>query len=168
MTTRPLAAMIIMGLKIVKKQLRRFLALDDTPERIAFGFAVGVFISFSPLLGLHTLLGMLIAVLFGLNRVAVFTGLWVNNPWTLLPVYSVATYLGRKLTGFPPISLPDLHWQELWHREFWLELAGQWHALKPLVLGSSILAVIAGVLSYMAALYWLRQRKASSQKQISS
>jgi len=153
-------------LKTVKTQIRRFIALDDTPERIAFGFAVGVFISFSPLLGLHTVLGMLIAVLFGLNRVAVFTGVWVNNPWTVLPIYSVATYLGTKLSGFPAVSLPDLHWEALCNREFWIQLAGQWPLLKPLALGSSILGVLAAVLSYVAALYWLRQRRASAQKQI--
>ena len=48
--------------------LRRLLALDDTPERIALAFAVGVFLAFSPLLGLHTVLGLAIAFLFGLNR----------------------------------------------------------------------------------------------------
>ncbi len=35
----------------------RLLALDDTPERIARAFAVGVFLAFSPLIGLHLLLG---------------------------------------------------------------------------------------------------------------
>lgn len=150
-----------MGQKTVKNQIRRFVALDDTPERIALAFAIGVSISFSPLLGLHTVLGMLIAVLFGLNRVAVFTGLWVNNPWTLLPVYSAATYLGKKLVAFPEVSFPVFHLHELWRSEYWLQLARNWPILKPLVLGSTIFSVFAGALAYAITLLWLRQAKAS-------
>jgi uncharacterized protein len=145
-------------MKRVKKFVRRFLALDDTPERIAFGFAVGVFISFSPLLGLHTVLGILIAIAFGLNRAAVFTGLWVNNPWTLFPVYSAATYVGRKLIGLPGFSFSDLHFSELWHLDFWVQLATP--ALKSLLLGSTIFAVVAGTLAYVVVLAWVRRIKA--------
>jgi hypothetical protein len=57
------------------KFLGRLLNLNDTPERIAFAFAIGVFLAFSPLLGLHTFLGLTLAFLFGLNRVAVLVGL---------------------------------------------------------------------------------------------
>jgi uncharacterized protein len=148
-----------MGLNSFKKYLRHFLAMDDTPERIAFGFAVGVFISFSPLLGLHTVLGFFIAIAFGLNRPAVFTGLWVNNPWTLFPIYSAATYVGRKLIGLPAISIPDLHFSALWHREFWVQLASP--LFKSLLLGSTIFAFVAGALAYVIVLLWVRRIKAS-------
>ncbi len=149
-------------MKTVQKYLRRFVSLDDTPERIAFGFAVGVFISFSPLLGFHTVLGILIAIAFGLNRAAVFTGLWVNNPWTLLPVYSAATYVGRKIIGLPAISFSNLHFSALWHRDFWVQLASP--VLKSLLLGSSIFAVIAGGLAYVIVLVWVRRIKSRSQE----
>lgn len=152
-----------MGLKTVKNQLRRFAALDDTPERIALAFSIGVFISFSPLLGLHTVLGMFIAVFFGLNRMAVLTGLWVNNPWTLLPVYSAATYLGRKLVGFPTVSLPMFHFHELWHARYWIELAHDWPILKPLALGSIVLSITAGSLAYAITLLWLRRVKSGAR-----
>ncbi len=156
-----------MILSTVRKKFARFLTLDDTPERIALAFAVGVFISFSPLLGLHTVLGMLVALLFGMNRVAMLTGLWVNNPWTLLPFYSAAAYVGKKLIGFPSISTPILHFHEFWHGEYWVQLARNWTALKPLLLGSTVLSVIAGSLAYAAMLLWLRQAKRSISKAVS-
>lgn len=145
----------------IRKLFRRLFALDDTPERIALAFALGVFLAFSPLLGLHTFLGLLFAFVFGLNRIALFLGVFVNNPWTLIPIYSAGTYLGSLFVGFPRRPpLPSFHWQALMSSEFWIQLAGQWHILKPLVLGSSILSVIAAALSYMAALHFIRLRRA--------
>ncbi len=145
----------------VKKVFRRLFSLDDTPERIALAFSLGVFLAFSPLLGLHTFLGLAFAFLFGLNRFALFLGVFVNNPWTLVPIYAAGTYLGGLFVGFPsrPV-LPAFQWQALWSAGFWMQLAGQWNLLKPMVLGSSILSLIAAALSYIAALYFIRQRRA--------
>jgi uncharacterized protein (DUF2062 family) len=151
--------------RTVKNFLRRLLALDDTPERIALAFAVGVFLAFSPLLGLHTLLGVAVAFLFRLNRVAVLLGVFVNNPWTLVPIYTAGTYLGGMFLGFPASSgLPDFGWRQLWKARYWVELAGQWRLLLPLVLGSSILAVLLALLSYPLALYVIKHGRGSSQR----
>jgi uncharacterized protein len=139
--------------------------LDDTPERIAFAFSLGVFLAFSPLIGLHTFLGLIFSFLFGLNRVALFVGVFVNNPWTLVPIYAASTWLGSLLVGLPSHPpLPDFQWQALWSSGFWMQLAGQWHLLKPMVLGSSILSVVISVLSYVAALHIIRFRRARSKK----
>jgi uncharacterized protein (DUF2062 family) len=141
--------------------LRRLFALDDTPERIALAFALGVFLAFSPLLGLHAFLGLIFAFFFGLNRIALLLGVFVNNPWTLVPIYAAGTYLGGLLVGFPSRPpLPRFDWQAVWSDGFWVQLVGQWHLLKPLLLGSSILSVLAAALSYAAALYFIRHCRA--------
>jgi uncharacterized protein (DUF2062 family) len=143
--------------------LRRLFVLDDTPERIALAFALGVFLAFSPLLGLHTFLGLIFAFSFGLNRFALLLGVFVNNPWTLVPIYAAGTYLGGLLVGFPSRPpLPHFNWQALLSSDFWVQLAGQWHILKPMLLGSTILSVIAAALSYAAALYFIRHRRVRS------
>jgi hypothetical protein len=146
--------------------LRGLLALDESPQRIALAFAVGVFLAFSPFLGLHTLLGLGIAFLFGLNRVAMLVGLFVNNPWTLVPIYGVATYVGGLFVGFPGrVSLPEIGWNQLWNANFWIGLASQWRILIPTLLGSLILSVIFAALSYPLALYLLKNaRECRSQR----
>jgi hypothetical protein len=139
---------------------RRLLALEDTPERIALAFSLGVFLAFSPLLGLHTFLGLACTFLFGLNRYALFLGIFINNPWTLVPIYSAGTYLGGLFVGFPSLpALPDVHLRALWSSQFWIQLAGQWQILKPMMLGSTILAVVAGIFAYVAVLHLIRQRR---------
>jgi uncharacterized protein (DUF2062 family) len=140
--------------------LRRLLALNDTPERIAFAFALGVFLAFSPLLGLHTFLGLAIAFLFGLNRAAILVGLFINNPWTLVPIYGAASYLGGLLMGYPALdSLPELGWGQIFRGEFWQQVVQQWPVFIHVALGSAVLASIAAILSYLLALYFVRQRK---------
>jgi uncharacterized protein (DUF2062 family) len=145
--------------------LRRLFALEDTPERIARAFALGVFLAFSPLLGLHLFLGLIIAFYFGLNRFALLLGVFVNNPWTLIPIYAAGTYLGGLLLGFPPqTALPSFDWRALWSGDFWLQLVNQRHILKPLLLGSSILSVLVSAFSYIAALHMIRQRRTHQEK----
>src|ERR1041384_3524999 len=85
---------------------RRLLALDDPPERTALAFAIGVFIAFSPFLGLHTLLATLLAFLFRFNKLAIYTGTFVNNPFlTLVPIVVASYGLGARLLG-RPVRLP--------------------------------------------------------------
>ncbi len=136
----------------VSHYLRKLLNLEDTPERIALAFSVGVFFAFSPFLGLHTLLGLLVAFLFGLNRPAVLIGVFVNNPWTLVPIYAAATYIGGIIIGFPPATdLPTFGWKQIWDSHFWAQLARHWGLIKPLFLGSTILSVSSSLLSYAMA-----------------
>src|ERR1051325_2831156 len=81
------------------KWLGHLLHIDDSPERTAAAFALGVFFGFSPFLGLHTVLGIAFAFLLNLNRVAVLLGVYANIPITLAPYYATATWLGSQLTG---------------------------------------------------------------------
>ncbi len=140
--------------------LRSLVSLNDTPERIALGFSVGVFFAFSPLLGMHTFLGLLVAFVFGLNRVAVLVGVFINNPWTLVPIYGLAAYVGGLLIGFPPAaSLPNLEWGAVLNGRFWAELAGHWGLIKPLLLGSVILSVGSALISYPVALFLVQKAR---------
>src|SRR5678815_5107130 len=86
---------------------RRLLAIDDPPERTALAFSIGVFIAFSPFLGLHTILATVIAFLFRFNKVAIYTGTFINNPFfTLVPIIIGSYAVGAFILG-RPVSLPD-------------------------------------------------------------
>jgi len=145
--------------------LRKLLALEDTPERIAKAFALGVFLAFSPLIGLHLFLGFGLALFCGMNRFALLLGLFLNNPWTLIPIYAAGTYLGGLLIGFPQMpALPSFELRSIMSSDFWGQLAGQWHILKPMVVGSFVLSFFLSAFSYIAALALIRQRRANQAK----
>lgn len=144
--------------------MQKLVTLDDSPHRIALGFAVGVFLAFTPLLGLHTVLGLLIAFAFGLNRVAVLVGVFVNNPWTLFPIYGLATYVGGLFVGFPSsLPLAALGFGEIFKSRFWIEVAGAWGFWKPLLLGSAILSCTAAALSYLLVLFVITRAKGAGR-----
>lgn len=79
--------------------LNALLQLHDTPTRTAAAFALGVFFSFSPFLGLQILLSMAVAFLARLNRLAVFIGLNANLPWLMVPWYVGTTTVAARLLG---------------------------------------------------------------------
>src|ERR671916_3773 len=103
---------------------RRLLAVDDPPERTALAFAVGVFIAFSPFLGLHTIMATALAFLFRFNKIAIYTGTFINNPFlTLVPIiiasYAVGAFLMGRPVGLPEGGLELLRDPHLLTRDYW-------------------------------------------------
>src|SRR5215471_10343276 len=81
----------------VRRWFEQLLHTHDTPKRTAAAYAVGVFFGFSPFLGLHTILGLVVAFAFNLNRVAVLLGVYSNLPWILPAYYTLATMAGAAM-----------------------------------------------------------------------
>ena len=138
-----------------RRWLDQLLHTHDTPQRTALAYAVGIFFGFSPLLGLHTILGLVCAFAFNLNRVAVLLGIYSNLPWILPAYYTLATLLGATLlrVKVPPNLLRDL--QSALAEASWADFRQLGHALTPLawayVLGSTIGAVILAAIAYRVA-----------------
>jgi uncharacterized protein len=78
----------------LRRALEALLGIDDTPRRVALAFAIGLYIAFFPLVGIHTLLALAVGFLFRLSRAALLIGAYVNNPWTIVPLYTAGTVLG--------------------------------------------------------------------------
>jgi uncharacterized protein (DUF2062 family) len=92
----------------LRRALEKLLKIDDTPPRVALAFGVGLFIAFFPLLGIHTAMALGVGFAFRLSRVALLAGAYVNNPWTLVPLYSAGTALGCLMLGVPLSELKRL------------------------------------------------------------
>ena len=154
---------------MVRAALRRLLALDDPPERTALAFSVGVFIAFSPFLGLHTILATLVALLFRFNKIAIYAGTFVNNPFlTLVPIILASYAVGAFLTG-RPLALPAgglelLRDPHLFAADYWRALFAEfWGLLLPFALGGTLLSVVCSLAAYPVTLKLLRanQRRKS-------
>lgn len=120
------------------------LHMNDEPKDIAFAFAIGVLVSFTPLLGAHMLLAAGGAWLFGLSPVVALAGTFINNPWTIAPIYGGSLYIGLLLTG-RSLAAASIDWSEMsW--DMMLELVKTLGV--PLTLGCAILGIIASIISY--------------------
>lgn len=144
---------------------RRLLAIDDPPERTALAFSVGVFIAFSPLLGLHTLLATLIAFLFRFNKVAIYLGSYINNPLlTLVPIilgsYAIgAVLLGRPLR-MPPEGIELLKNPHLLTGAYYTRVfAHSWYIVGPFAVGATVLSVVCSAAAYPITLWALRKHR---------
>lgn len=145
-------------MRFIRRTFQLLLLVKEPPRRTAFAFALGVFLGFSPLIGIHTLLGIVLAHLFRLNKVTLLVGIYTNNPWLVVPYYGFAAWFGVRLTGLPKgTSLPHVSFGEVFSVEFWRELFTQYHLLYPAVLGSSILAVVFALLAYPLCLHGIRK-----------
>lgn len=141
----------------VRYHLRRLARLPASPHRIALGFAAGVLISFTPLLGLHLVLAAAIAFVLRGSVVASAIGTLIGNPLSFpliwLASYNVgAALLGANLPGEaelakitalddPIVAADPLAWHDI--------LTGKLFPLFwPMMAGGVLLGVVAAAASY--------------------
>jgi uncharacterized protein (DUF2062 family) len=148
-----------------RSSFRRLLALDDPPERTALAFSKGVFIAFSPLLGLHTILATLVAFLFRFNKIAVYTGTFLNNPFiTLVPIiissYAIGAFLLGRPLRIPAQGLALLQQPHLLTAEYYRKVFHEsWYIVWPFTIGGTVLAVVCSLIAYPVTSSLLRARK---------
>ena len=152
--------------------IRRLLAIDDPPERTALAFSIGVFIAFSPFLGLHTIMATVLAFAFRFNKIAIYAGTFVNNPFlTLVPIilasYAVGALLMGRPLGLPQASMELLRSPHLLTGEWWGQLfKSSGNVLLPFFIGGMVLSVICSSLAYPLTLRFLRARQRLAGKVI--
>jgi uncharacterized protein len=158
----------LMPHRFVYKQLRqgwrraasflshKVLHLDDSPHRIALGVAIGFFIAWTPLVGGHMALALILCTLLRGNKMAGISFVWVCNPLTMGPIYYSSYRVGCAL--MPGMSGGSGQWKQVLGRLFddslpiWTRLTElgslSWDIAAPLCLGSTLDGLFMGVLAY--------------------
>jgi uncharacterized protein (DUF2062 family) len=144
-----------------RRRLRILLDLmgrAQTPERVAAAVALGVGVGLSPFIGFHFILAIVLAFLFRLNKLDTVLGSFAGNPWTLPPMYALGFRLGRWVLGYTAAAVPALKWHRILHADFWVAFRGPSVAprLASFLIGTTILAIVAGVATYIAGLALLK------------
>ena len=130
--------------------LKQILHLQESPQRTALAFAIGTGIAFCPFYGFHLLLVAFCTWAFGLNFVALLAGALINNPWTIVPILGATYWTGAVVLGRP--DRPAFDWHDLSFEAIYEQVMP--YAI-PFALGGIILTLVAAVLSYPAALYFI-------------
>ena len=139
--------------------LRQVLHLQESPQRTALAFALGVFIAFSPAYGLHTAMVVLCTWLFGLNFLALFTGALINNPWTIIPILGATFWTGALLLG--RTDVPNFDWQDLSFSGIYQQVLPY---AAPFMLGGLVLSVLGALISYPAAYLFFHKHRTAPTK----
>lgn len=151
-----------MTLAPLRRRLYEVLRLDDPPWRIALALAVGVFISCTPFYFLQTVLAILVATVFRLNKAATVAGTWLNLPWFQPLVYAASFKVGALVVSDPSgASAEALHvlleqpgafsWDEI------LDVLGSLSVT--LLVGTTIVGVVAAAVTYTIAVRLIGARR---------
>ncbi len=155
-------------MKFLRHVTRTLTQQQDGPTRVAVSFSLGIFFGFSPFVGFHTIMGLAAAILFRLNKVAVLVGVYLNNPWVLVPYYAFATWVGLLITGMPEgVELSGYGLSDVLSREFWSWVLTQWRLVIPAAVGSTFLSIVFALIAYPLSLYTVSRfarRKATDVK----
>ena len=170
----------IQGLYLMYERLLRFikfkiLHLNDSPHRIALGIAIGIFVAWSPTIGIQTLIALGLAFLLRANKFLAVTLVWISNPLTLIPIYYPNYLVGNTVISFfrptHTISVQQLSaniqnflsvsqlYSNLFSSEFWHDIAkfamelGLELFVGGLILGA-ILALTAYFVTYNTVIWY--------------
>src|SRR3990170_5995175 len=131
-------------MKYIRDRIRSILELDDPPDKLALAFSLGVFVAFTPTIGLHTLSCFFLAWVFRVSKLVTVTGAFINNPWTIVPLYGFCLWFGIRVTG-SDVAAPHIAWHELRFSNAYLILKP---FLWPFTAGTLVLVVVVSVISY--------------------
>lgn len=139
----------------VRDQIRQILSLNEPPARTAWAFALGVFIGMSPLLGIHTLLGVLLAWRLRLNKLVTLAGVYITNPWTIVPIYTFGTWIGVKMLGMDHLFTP-IDWS---HVTFMSILNEFRPLIMPFIIGNTALGLVSAAIGYVVILKAVKRNR---------
>ncbi len=148
----------------VRRYLRELLLLKESPEQTARTFGFGVFISFSPFIGFHTVVALILLMFVKFNRLAFLAGVFSNTPWTIPPALTLGTAIGIFVLG-SGTDLPELSAETVSSGQFWQGLTAEgWNLLAPFIVGNFALSTVLALSGYTMLKWFLlryRSRKSS-------
>ena len=134
----------------IKQILKKVIYANGTPSKLAMSFAVGQYVSFSPVPGGHTVIMLILQWLFKLNLPVLFFSSTFNNPWTAIPYfvtdYIFGFWLLRNVFGWKPQWTISL-----------VKIFGSGEiCLWSFFIGGTVLGLIAAAISYPIMLFVFR------------
>jgi len=128
----------------------RVARLPGTAHSIAAGFASGAAVSFTPFLGLHFLIGFIVAWISRGNLVASAIGTAVGNPWTFPIIFALTDHVGAFLLGQDVMDkIPVWDLDKLLHSPFEYIISFS-PIVFPLFVGSIPVAIIVWIVFYFS------------------
>ena len=135
----------------------KLVKIDDSPQRIALGFGLGVFLGILPGTGPVASLGL--AFLLRVNRVAALAGSVLTNTWLSVVTFVFSIKIGSAILGLEwsqvyaecRVLFQNFHWRDLFKAPI-LKI------IYPLGLGYLVVGLTCGFVAYIIAIYFLTQR----------
>lgn len=148
----------------LRKWLRDLAGLDDPPQKIARGLALGIFVGFLPIMGIQMGVVLPFALVFRGNKTAAIGGVWITNPITVIPIYYLNYCVGLLFTPYE--SMEWAYFENLFtdiSAAKFFQLGG--NILIPLAVGGLILGVVLGTATYFWTLRFVIRYRAKRERE---
>jgi len=150
--------MIRKTLNKLKKFLKKFFLIDDSPAKVASGAALGIFLGIIP--GEGILSTLFFAYIFRLNRLAALAGVFATNMWTTMIISPLAATVGGFVFHQNAHSLMANFYRnyQLGIKSF-LSVFVFFNLILPLMVGFIIVAGIIAIIFYLILYFLLKYKK---------
>lgn len=139
---------------LASRRWRSVLVVQDTPHRVAWGFAIGMFIGWLPIMGIQMVAAGLLAWVLRANVVASLPPVWISNPVTVVPMYYLCNRTGALFAG-DPVSfsmiaavLRRVHQLE-WHQALRFVFGELFGAVIATCIGGVLLGLVTAIPCYL-------------------
>ncbi|WP_161788444.1 DUF2062 domain-containing protein [Desulfonatronum thiodismutans] len=141
---------------------KRILRIKSSPEDIALGMGLGVFIGLLPIIPLQTVVVLALALLLRCSKLTALIGTLITNPLTIPFFYLVMLRIGRFFLPDGRGRLNPDHWTigEL--------LQAGWHFYGSILLGGFVIALPSAVLAYFLTLAVTRAHQARRARKMAT
>lgn len=144
----------------------RLAKLKGTPRSIAAGVACGIAVSFTPFVGAHMMLAMLLAWVLRGNIMAAALGTAAGNPWTFPFIWVSTFYTGRKILGGDYADAVNVDFAEVFGKaikalikvDFDLFFNDIWPILWPMMVGCVPFCVVVWAVSYYVMIMVIKRK----------
>lgn len=106
---RPMVRLSRLFRHFLRRRLRRHMRGPATSRQIAGGVALGVFVGFTPTMGLQMVIAGVLATLVKVSRIPAMMAVYITNPFTAAPIYGACYLLGANLLR--PFGFRPLRWE---------------------------------------------------------
>lgn len=150
-------------LRWLRYQYVRLMRINDSPEKVAGGLALGVAIGVLPSFGLGVIAALLIAGYLGLNRAAAVMGCIVMNPWTAPFFWGLSFLAGSLMLGNDLGETFRVIKELQVHGDLWSSLIAK-ELLLPYLAGNIVVTLSVCATFYMGGLYAMRTYRSAKKK----
>lgn len=140
----------------------RVVRINDSPQKVAAGLAVGVLLGILPTFGLGIVIALPLAIAFKFNKAAAILGCLIMNPLTTPFFWTASSILGAFVANRDWHRILDMvqsfsahfRWVDLTTPKGWaLILKGLGAGIHVYLVGNLLLALFFATLSYLVALH---------------
>jgi len=142
----------------VRYHYLRLVRVNDSPEKVALGFAIGVTVGIFPTFGLGIVIVILLAWLTNINKASAIIGSLVMNPWTS-PFFWVLSFFTGSLMLGNNINETAVQIKSLkTHGDLWEAVLGK-RLILPYIIGNITVTAVSAATSYLAVYYLVKAYK---------